>query len=298
MRLLKTELTPWMDDLMKIDFRNQPFLLSPFHPQPKLHSHPELELVFVIDGFGKRIIGNNVEAFESGDMVLVGSGLPHLWISDQVYYEKNSNRQASVIVAYFNPKVFMQIFESIKEFESIRDMIRQSARGIRIFGETRKIIADRLIELSQAEGFQKVDGLLQIMNIITVSSEKDYIVNECPNDDERLYSDRLVNVFKYVKENINQHISLRQVADIACMTEQSFCRFFKKRVKKNFSQFVSELRIDHAKELLLYTDRSVSDIAYLCGFKSSSHFCCVFKELSGESAMRYKSSAKTKFECA
>lgn len=292
MRLLRTELTPLIGDLITIDLRNQPFLASPFHSQPAFHAHPELELVFIIEGFGKRIIGNTVEPFEAGDMVFIGSNVPHLWLSDPVFYEKNSSLQSRVIVTYFNPKLFVQIFDSIKEFQPIRDMIRQSSKGIRIWGETRNIIADKLIELSELEGFKKVEGLLQIMNLISVSEEKGQVVNDDSDHYDDLYPDRLVNVIKFIKDNLHDQITLHQVADIACMTEQSFCRFFKKRIKKSFSQFLNELRIAQARELLIQTDKPVNAIAYLCGFKSSSHFCHVFKGYSGESPVQYKLSMK------
>ncbi|WP_316744269.1 AraC family transcriptional regulator [Pedobacter antarcticus] len=293
MRLLRTELTPLIGDLITIDLRNQPFLASPFHSQPAFHAHPELELVFIIEGFGKRIIGNTVEPFEAGDMVFIGSNVPHLWLSDPVFYEKNSSLQSRVIVTYFNPKLFVQIFDSIKEFQPIRDMIRQSSKGIRIWGETRNIIADKLIELSELEGFKKVEGLLQIMNLISVSEEKGQVVNDDSDHYDDLYPDRLVNVIKFIKDNLHDQITLHQVADIACMTEQSFCRFFKKRIKKSFSQFLNELRIAQARELLIQTDKPVNAIAYLCGFKSSSHFCHVFKGYSGESPVQYKLSMKS-----
>ena len=284
------ESTPLINDLMKLESRSQPFLSSPFHSQPSFHAHSEFELVFVIEGFGKRIIGNSVEPFEAGDMVFIGSKVPHLWLSDPVFYEKNSSLQSKVIVTYFNPKFLIQIFDSIKAFSPIREMIRQSSKGIRIFGKTRDLIADQLAELSILEGFKKVEGILHIMNLISTSSEKSFIIGEETDQYDELYPDRLNNVLKFIKDNLHRQISLRQIADIACMTEPSFCRFFKKKVKKNFSQFISELRIARAKELLIQTDKPVNDIAYLCGFRTSSHFCCVFKEQLGQSPVKYKHS--------
>jgi AraC-like DNA-binding protein len=292
MKLLKIESPPLIMDLMRIEVRNQSFLSSPFHPQPSFHAHPELELVFVIEGFGKRIINNKVEPFEAGDMVFIGSKVPHLWLSDPVFYEKNSTLESKVIVTYFNPKVFIQIFDSIKEFASIRDMIRQSSKGIRIYGETRNTIANQLMELSTLEGFKRVEGILQMMNLISSSPEKSFITNDDTNQYDEFYPHQLNNVIKFIKENLHQQITLQQVADISCMTKQSFCRFFKKKVNKNLSQFISELRIAHASELLIQTDRSVNEIAYLCGFRTSSHFCYVFKEQSGQSPMQYKLSMK------
>jgi AraC-like DNA-binding protein len=282
------ESMPLIDDLMKIELRSQPFLASPLHQQPSFHTHPELELVFVLEGFGKRIVGNRVEPFEAGDMVFIGSKVPHLWLSDPVFYEKDSTLQSRVIVTYFNPRVFVQIFDSIKEFTSIREMIRQSSKGISIYGETRNIIGKQLLELSTMEGFKRIEVVLGIMNLITNSPEKNFIAHDEVDQYDDLYPDRLVNVIKFIRGNLHQQISLQQVADIACMTEPSFCRFFKRKVKKNFSQFISEVRIAHARELLIQTDKSVNDIAYLCGFRTSSHFCYVFKEQSGQSPVQYK----------
>ncbi len=290
MRLLRTEITPLINDLLHVDLRNQPFLWSPFHSQPSFHSHPELELVFIVEGYGKRIIGNKVEPFESGDMVFIGSNVPHLWLSDPAFYEENSTLQSKVIVTYFNPKIFLSIFDSIKEFQGIREMIQQSSKGIRIFGDTRNVIASKLMELSTQQGFEKVQGLLEVMNMISTSPEKSFIVNDEPDHYDDLYPDRLIDVIKFIKDNLHEQITLRQVADIACMTEQSFCRFFKKRIKKSFSQFLSDLRMAHARELLVQTDKPIGDIAYLCGYNSSSHFCRVFKEHAGESPFKYKSS--------
>lgn len=292
MRLLRTEITPLINEMMYVELRQQPFLLSPFHSQPSFHTHPELELVFIVEGYGKRIIGNKVEPFESGDMVFIGSNVPHIWLSDPVFYEENSTLESKVIVTYFNPKIFLQTFDSIKEFDGIREMIRQSSKGIKIFGETRNVIAEKLMALSSKQGFEKVDGLLQVMNLISISPEKIFIVNNEPDHYDELYPDRLIDVIKFLKQNLQEQISLRQVADIACMTAQSFCRFFKKRTKKSFSHFLSDLRIAHARELLIQTDKPIADISYLCGYNSSSHFCRVFKEHTGVSPFRYKSSIR------
>lgn len=279
-----------IQDLTKIDLRDQRFLCSPFHAQPSFHSHPELELVFVIEGFGTRIIGDKVERFEAGDMVFIGSNVPHVWLSDPAFYEKDSTLKSKVIVTYFNPKVFEQLSDFFREFRSIGDLIRQSSKGIKIFGETRKIIADKLLELAAVEGFKKITGLLEIMDLIASSNEISFITEEAIKSNKEAYrSDRLIPVVNFIKRNFDRPITLKQIADIACMTEQSFCRFFRKRMGRNFSQYLTEVRLIHAKELLIQNDKTVSDISYLCGFKSSSHFCAVFREQVGKTPSQYKS---------
>lgn len=288
MRLLHTEITPLINDFLRIDLRNQPFLSSP-HTQSSFHAHPELELIFILNGFGKRIIGNNIEPFESGDMVFIGSYVPHVWLSDASFYEVNSKLHSTVIITYFNPIIFQQFFDTVIEFDNIKKMIQQASRGIRILGETRNIIAEKLISLSSKTGFEKVDGFLQIMHLISISEDKSFIVNNENNKVDQFDSDRLIDVIKFVRGNLDKPITLKQIAEIACMTKESFCRFFKNRTKKSFFQYLEDLRMALACELLIQSsDKSISDIAYACGYNSSSHFCKIFKDHYWQSPYQYR----------
>lgn len=288
MRLLQTQITPFINNFLHVEIRDQPFLFSPHHGRPSFHAHPELELVFVQEGYGKRIIGNKVSHYESGDMVFIGSSVPHIWLSDPLFYKQDSQLRARVIVMYINPKIFEPMFDMIKEFDGLKEMFRQASQGINIFGETRNIIADKLIELASKTGFERVDGLLQIMHLISVSADKNYIVEKEFNAPGSGHSDRLTEVIKYIKDNLDEQITLEQVAEVACMTIPSFCRFFKNRTNKRFSQYLTELRIAQACKLLIELDKPVSDIANLCGFNSSSHFCKVFKDHMGQPPNQYK----------
>lgn len=288
MRLLQTQITPFINNFLHVEIRDQPFLFSPHHGRPSFHAHPELELVFIQEGYGKRIIGNKVTNYESGDMVFIGSGVPHIWLSDPVFYKQDSILRAKVIVMYINPKIFEPMFDMVKELDGLKEMFRLASQGINIVGDTRTIIAEKLIELACKTGFEKVDGLLQIMHLISISPDKNYIIKKEFNSPAGRQSDRLSDVIKYIKDNLHEQISLEQVAEVACMTIPSFCRFFKNRTNKRFSQYITELRIAHACKLLIELDKPISDIANLCGFNSSSHFCKVFKDHTGQRPNQYK----------
>lgn len=288
MKLLYTEITPFINDDKCVELRDQNFLWSPFHSQPTFHSHPELELVFVLEGFGKRVIGNKIEDFEAGDMVFIGSNVPHVWLSDPVFYEKDSKLQSKVIVTYFNFKVFNTIIYSTKEFIGLQEMIQNSAKGIRIFGKTKTLIAQKLMNLSSKQGYDKIFGLLEILNLISIAPEKSYIIEDNKEQVNDLSSDKLVKVIDFMKANLDKKVTLAQLAEIASMTEHSFCRFFKKRMHTTASQYLNTLRVDLAKVLLIQTDKSINDITYQCGYKSASHFCQIFKNQVGESPLKYR----------
>lgn len=223
-------------------------------------------------------------------MVFVGSGVPHIWLSDPSFYQADSILRSKVIVTYINPKIFEQMFDMVSELSGIKDMMRQASKGIHIHGETRKLIAEKLMALSIKTGFEKVNGFLDILHMISVSKEKNFIVDKELAAPMGGNSDRLIEVIKFIKSNLHESISLNQVADVACMTVPSFCRFFKNRTKMRFSQYLVEERMEHARKLLIELDKPISDIASLCGYNSNSHFCKVFKDHTGQSPYQYKSS--------
>jgi AraC-like DNA-binding protein len=290
MKLLQTEITPFTNNSLHIEFRDQAYLSSPLHGRPCFHSHPELELVFIVEGYGKRIIGNNVSHYESGDMVFIGPNVPHIWLSDPAFYKKDSIMRSKVIVMYINPKIFESMLAFVTEFDGVNEMLQQAVKGINIFGETRNSISAKLIALASNTGFEKAIGFLQIMHMISVSEDRNFIHNPELNNPAGQNSDRLIEVFKFIKENIQKPISLKKVAEVACMTLPSFCRFFKSRTKMRFSQYLADARMTHARKLLIELDKPISEIAYMCGFNSNSHFCKVFKDHTKQSPYQYKCS--------
>ncbi len=288
MRVIETEITPFIKNPLYLDMREDAYLSSPYHARPAYHKHPELQLTLILEGHGKRIIGNEVADFQSGDMVFIGSNVPHVWLSDPVYFEKDSTLRSRVITVYINPVVFESMFEMTGEMDEIREMMKQASKGINIYGKTRSLIADKLVKLSSKTGFEKVVGLLQVMNIISRSAEKRLIMEHDAAGDSEAYPDRLIQVLRFMDNNLQHQISLDEVAEIACMTKPSFCRFFKSRTRKKFSQYLEEIRINRACKLLIGSDHAVSDVAHLCGYNSDSHFCKVFKDHMGKSPFRFR----------
>lgn len=288
MKLLHTEITPLTNQVSSVELRHQRFLQSPYFSKPVFHEHPEYELVYILEGYGKRIVGEMAERFEAGDMVFIGSNVPHVWLSDEEFYKKGSSLESKVIVSYLNPNKFTGIFDSIEEFGNIKQMLTKASRGIKIYGETRIKIAEKLLDLLDKDGFERLHGILHIMHMIAESEEIEYVTKTGILDADFQNCDRLIQVINYIKENLHNQITLREVSKIAYMTEQSFCRFFRNRTKKSFSQYLIEQRISHARNLLIQTDKPISDIAYLCGYLSSSHFCKVFKSQIKQSPYQYK----------
>ena len=135
MKIEKTKISSYINSAISVHTREESFFQAPFH------SHPELELVYVKESFGKRIIGNSVDHFETGDMVFLGSDIPHVWLNDEIYYQNSNKLKAKAIVVYFNKDIFGPAFYEMKEAKSITTLFEKAKKGLAITGKTNTKIA-------------------------------------------------------------------------------------------------------------------------------------------------------------
>lgn len=286
MKLEQTKITSYTNSTVSVLNREESFFQSPFH------SHPELELVYVKESFGKRIIGNSVMPFEPGDMVFLGSDLPHVWLNDEMYYQGISTLKANAIVVYFSKDIFGPAFYELKETQKINELFFQAGKGISIIGKTNKQIAKKLEKLILKKDFEVIIGLFEILSMLSESQDRVYINNEAYSTAHKdSKKDRLSEVFQYVNENYKKDIVLIEIAAIANMTPTSFCRMFKLKTKKSFVEYLNEIRVSKACKFLLETDLSMSEIAYECGYKTASNFNKLFKKFIGMTPSEFKKSA-------
>jgi AraC-like DNA-binding protein len=290
MKLEQTKIASYLNTKVSVLNRIEPFFQAPFH------SHPELELVYVKESFGKRIIGNSVMPFEPGDMVFLGSDIPHVWLNDEKYYQGIEDLKANSIVVYFHKDIFGPTFYELKETQKINELFFQAGKGISIIGKTNKQIAKKLEKLVSKKDFEVIVGLFEILSILSESQDTIYINDEIYSlmqKDSKV--DRLSEVFQYVNKNYKKNISLEEIAAVANMTRTSFCKMFRVKTKKNFVDYLHEIRISNACKLLLETDKSMSEIAYECGYKTASNFNKLFKKVKGITPSDFKNNAKMNF---
>lgn len=287
MKIEKTKITSYLNSSISVISREESFFKSPFH------SHPELELVYIKESSGKRIIGNSVEQFVSGDMIFLGPEVPHIWLNDEIYYQGINKLKAKAIVVYFNKDIFGPVFYELKETQKINSLFNQAVRGLSVGGKTNELIAQKLEKLIYKKDFEIILGLFEILGLLSESTDLTFVNNEAyvPVNDQAK-NDRLSAVFEYVKENFNQDITLDEIAKIANLTPTSFCRMFKLKTKKSFVEYLNEIRVSNACKYLVGTDISISEIAYKCGYKTASNFNLLFKKLTGNTPKEYRKNAE------
>lgn len=247
------------------------------------HFHKEFELIYIIRGLGIRLVGDNLSSFNSGELVLVGPNLPHLWRTTG-----NISSVDRIIIKFDEMPVKINLF-SLPEFSSLRILFKEAEMGISFGSDTENKVREQIIDLASAEGIQKWIKLLTILEILSKSTDKATLSNPFMKLSlQDLEENRLAKVLSYVSENYNRDIILEDVAKIASMTPQSFCRFFKKRTNKTFVQFLNEYRIGKACVLLIENRLSVNKICDDSGFNSITNFNRFFKRQCNFSPVEYR----------
>jgi len=248
------------------------------------HFHPEIELVYVNKGKGKRHIGNHLSYFNNSQLLLIGSNLPHNGFTDRL------TTNGSETLVQFKPDFLGDEFFEVPEMKPISILFEKAKKGILFGVKTKLKLGPKIEKLSEKEGFKQVLILLEILH--TLSKSDDYTLLNADGyafETQPQDSSKIDIIFKHINENFNQHISLDEISDLVSMTVPAFCRFFKKTTGRTFTKLVNEYRVVHATKLLSESQTSITDICFECGFNNFSHFNKLFKEFTGKSASKYRS---------
>lgn len=252
------------------------------------HYHPEIELVYVNGGSGKRQIGSHVSYFRNGDLILIGSNLPHCGFTDRTTGNKNET------VIQMKIDFLGSDFFNIPEMRKIQKLFEVAKNGMAFNGKTKRKVGEKMEILEYQTDFQRLLSILNILNELA-SSEEFKVLNAegFSMETEVKDNDRINMVFNHVKTNFKEDISLDEIASLVSMTVPSFCRYFKKITHKTFTQFVNEYRLVHASKLLAERPMSITEVCYESGFNNFSHFNKSFRAFTGQNPSEYRKELKT-----
>ncbi len=255
----------------------------------EFHFHPEIEIVHIIKGTGMQFVGNHLHSFKPGDMIMVGSNLPHLWKCDAQYFTPNSSLKAESFVIHFLPNSLGEDFFKIPENSSVLKLLETAKHGLIIKGKTKTSIAILIKRLLKETGTHKVITLLQILNILANSTELSKLNKNITSSVQTSKTrERMNNVLQHLMNNYTETIRLNQIAQIANLSKNAFCRYFKNNTKRSFSSFLLELRINHACKLLSETDKTIAEVCFESGFNNFSNFNRYFKQSTKYSPLQYR----------
>lgn len=254
------------------------------------HYHPELELHYIIRGEGVRFVGDNISNFYPQELLLLGENLPHMWRCGEKYFAGNPDVTAEAIVVHFMPEFMGNDLLKMSEAASLSSLFERARNGLMIEGKTKEKMVGLMRQSVAEQGLRRAFKILEMLILLSDSEDLEPITTS-----QRTYNynhaetARLNEVYQYVLNNYTHDLSLDEIAAVANLTSTSFCRYFKMMTKKTFHDFLIELRISHARQLLMGSNpKSVEEICFECGFNNRSNFFTHFKRITGYTPLEFK----------
>ena len=253
------------------------------------HFHLECQLTYIIKGNGKLYSDGFSTDFHQDELYLIGSNVPHVFKSDKTDGESmTSENEAQAISIFFDGNQFINFFKGFPEAHSIVKLIKNSEHAIKVVSARDTQLKELSFGLLKSEGFDRIIKLAGILTFLTKYNEVRILSAVKHSVNDPLDSTKLDKVFNYINANYRNPITLEDVASQINMTPSAFCRFFKRRTKNTFSNYLIETRIATACKLLLQKDVTVSESCYESGYNSTSNFHRHFRRVTGYSPIEYK----------
>jgi AraC-like DNA-binding protein len=244
------------------------------------HAHDVNELTYIVSSRGLRYVGSQVDNFIQGDFVLLKSKLPHCWKNT----DDNTETAQSIVIQWEN-----KLFGVHPEFQQINDLINRAGKGIKFNEHDFTDLKERLMSIVFAEPLKRYVLFVELFQQLCETKHYQYICeNSFENELNGKTNQRLDKIFKFIKSNAHRQISLSEVSGLCNMTDESFSRFFSKKLNKSFFTYLNGYRVNLACQQLVDSELPISEIAYSCGFGSVSFFHRQFKKYRKMSSLQYR----------
>lgn len=234
------------------------------------HLHPEYELTLITEGSGKRLVGDSMETFYPGDLVLIGPMLPHVWVS-----EEQSGSVCSAMVIQF-PQAMVNALHAFPECNILHQMLNAASLGWHMQSTNIQILQEKLVKMTGLEGAASIAAFIDLLALLNdlpgraLASTGYKPVKTEPN------SKRINQILMYVEQHYKNEIKLGEAAKTVHLSESAFSKYFKRSMGKTFFDYVNEVRISRACTLLRETELAISEIAMASGFENLSYFNRIF----------------------
>ena len=281
MKVIPFKIPKASQDFIRYQVDDQPYFYD------KLHQHPELQLSLVLEGEGRLVGGDYIGRFAPGDMFLLGHDVPHVFRSDEQYYAPGQKARSHAVFVFIDLKALSGGLDALTELQEVKRFCEQLTGCYQVQGPAQAEITRLVQALQQATGLGRLLGVLHIIEQLMRPEALRCLsmADQMRNLSEREVK-RLERVLDFLMAQSHRAIALDEVAAVANMSREAFCRFFKERTRKTYVRYLQELRMTNACQLLLHTDQTVASVAY--AFANVSHFNRVFVRLMGKTPRDYQ----------
>ncbi len=256
------------------------------HFYPYYHRHSEIQISLIERSHGTLLYNNEMFAFKSGEVYLIGSDQPHLFRNPKLYYGKDHNDMTETYNVFFNTNGAMSALFDLPEWTATTAFLDRLGLGVVRAGRNQKIQTG-IREIVATKGSRKIilflDFLEELRRHVEVLSKKS------GRDFSDLDGSRIGSVIQFLSQNYHREVTLADCARQVNLSNEAMSRYFKKRTGKTLISYLNDLRIHHACDLLHGNrDVSIRDVAYQSGFNNQTHFNRVFLKRTGTTPGRYR----------
>ncbi|MGG8497523.1 AraC family transcriptional regulator [Tenacibaculum sp. TC6] len=248
----------------------------------KLHQHDEIQICYVVKGEGTLLVGDLVNEYASGDILVIGGNQPHVFKSDT-----STIQESFMMSLFFTKESFGKTFFELDDFKEIESFFDHAKTSFKVL-TNKEILISYFNRLPKSDDFERFIVFLELLKLIIQSDVErlsTFLYHKKFTDNE---GKRMGKVMDYTLSNFDKKIDLDEVAGIANMTPNAFCRYFKQRTNKTYFTFLNEIRVERACKLLQNKELLITEISEKSGFKNISNFNRKFKEIKKVSPSEYR----------
>jgi len=249
----------------------------------KFHQHEEIQVSFIAEGEGTLVVGDTINYYKKGDVLAIGSNLPHVFKSDS-----SLNRTSEMLTLFFSKDAFGKAFYELEELRELKSFFKKADYGFKVSTKS-QTLETLFLQLAESSKLQRFIILLEILKTLSKSRTQplsSFIYDKKYTDSE---GKRMRDVLDFTMQHYHQQISLDDVSQVSAMTKNAFCKYFKKRTNKSYFTFLNELRVENACKLLISEkELSIADIAEKSGFNNISNFNRQFKTIRQMSPSEFR----------
>lgn len=256
---------------------------------PHLHRHYEVQLTWIVKGEGTLVADNSMHPFNGNEIFWISANQPHVFKSESSYFDEASGKETETVNIFFKLDSHLASFFSIPEVSHLNQFIKKQNAGFKVPQSKVAEISTKMVLVNETSG---IEQFIHFIDLLKILSAIDNLEPLSKQNSQISYSEtegiRIATIYNYIMQNYEKQITLDEVAKLAYMTPQAFCRYFKKHTQHTLVSFVNEVRINEAcRKLTENKHESISSVAYNTGFNSITNFNRVFKSVMKKSPKEF-----------
>jgi AraC-like DNA-binding protein len=265
------------------------------NPLVRWHYHEEYELHLIVATRGKVFVGDYIGHFEPGHLVLTGPRLPHNWISSEVPAEGVALRD---VVLQFPDAPMRQAAALIPELGEALPLLERARHGIEFFGMS-DLARERMARIKSLHGLPRFAAFTDLLaELVRCTDYRLLSTVQLQSFDDDASLARISGIVDYLTEHYCEDFAMADLCERVGMTESSFSRYFRRATGNTFTDFVNRLRINKACQLLMETDRYITNVCYDVGFNNVANFNRRFLQVKGMTPKEFRRQAEARFGSA